>query len=122
MTPGTAVLLVAQGGLGLVALVAGGAKVAGQDSQVEAFERYGYPQWVRLGTGAVELLAGLSLLAAFVGPSVLAPAGGALFGGVLAGAVLTHARVDDPFGELAVPLTLLVVAAGVAVAHLRLPL
>lgn len=49
---------------------------------------------------------------------MLAPAGGALFGGVLAGAVVTHARIDDPFSELAVPVTLLVVAAGVAVAHL----
>lgn len=122
MSPATSVVLVAQAGLGLVALVAGGAKVAGQASQVAEFERYRYPQWLRVGTGAVELLAGLSLLAAFVAPSILAPVGSVLFGAVLVGAVATHARLDDPTSRLAVPLGLLLVATGVAIGHLRLSL
>lgn len=122
MSPTASVVLVVQAGLGLVALVAGGTKVAGQDSQVEEFERYRYPQWLRVGTGTVELLAGLALLAAFVGPSVLAPVGSILFGAVLVGAVATHARVADPASKLAVPLTLLLVATVVVISHLRPPL
>lgn len=122
MSATTTAVVVLQAGLGLVGLAAGGAKVAGQAAQVEEFERYGYPQWLRVGTGAVEVLAGLALLAAFVAPSVLAPVGGVLFGAVLVGAVVTHARLDDPTPKLAVPLALLVVSAAVAISHLWLPL
>lgn len=122
MSPTASVVLVVQAGLGLVALIAGGAKVAGQDSQVEAFERYRYPQWLRVGAGAVELLAGIALLAAFVGPSILAPVGSVLFGAVLVGAVVTHVRVADPTSKLVVPLALLLVATGVVISHLRPPL
>lgn len=122
MTWVTTAVLVLQAGLGLVGLAAGGTKVAGRPTQVEEFERYGYPQWARMGTGAAELLAGVALLAAFLAPSVLASLGSVLFGVVLLGAVVTHARLDDPTPKLAVPLALLVVAGVVAIAHLRLPL
>lgn len=107
-----------QAGLGLVGLATGGAKVAGRPSQVAAFERFGYPQWLRLGTGVAEVGAGLALLAAFVGPSVLATVGSVLFAVVLLGAVATHLRVGDAGPELAVPAVLLFLASLVAATRL----
>lgn len=99
--------LVVQVLLGLVGLAAGGSKVASRDAQVEAFERYGYSQRVRVVTGAVETVAGTALLVASIVGSGVALAGAALFGGVMVGAVSTHVRIDDPVAEWAVPAVLL---------------
>lgn len=120
MSPQSLAVVVAQAGLALVGLVAGGAKVAGRPSQVAVFERFGYPTWLRLGTGLGETVAGLVLLAAFAGSPELAAVGSAVFGVVLLGAVASHARVGDPPSELAVPAVLLLVAALVGASRLGL--
>lgn len=55
--------------LALAMVGAGGAKMGGVESRVEEFQRYGYPQWFRLATGSIELLAGVVLVAGlFVHP------------------------------------------------------
>lgn len=110
MSPVTTAVLGVQALLGLVGLAAGGSKVVGQDAQIEEFERYGYSQWFRILTGGAEIVAGTTLLAAFLAPSGLAPIGGVLFGGVMAGAVVTHIRIDDPVSKAAIPAVLLLLA------------
>lgn len=108
----TVALLGAQALLGLVGVGAGGAKVTHQESQVTEFRRFGYPQWFRVGTGVVEVLAGIGLLAGLLWRPELGWAGGLLLGGVLAGAVLTHVRTGDPPSKTAVPAVLLALTAG----------
>lgn len=103
------VLLGVQGLLGLAMVAAAGSK-AFAESQVEAFEHYGYPQWFRLVTGGVELVAGISLLAGLVVTPTLALGGGLLTAAVMTGAVLTHVRIGDPVRVMAIPASILVVA------------
>lgn len=103
--------------LGAFALLAGGTKVGGTETQVEAFEHYGYPQWFRVVTGGLEIAAGVALLAALVTVPILALAGSLLLVGVMSGAVVTHVRIDDPVSTTAIPAMLLVVSVAVAVAY-----
>lgn len=66
-------------------LMAGGSKLAGVEEHVRNFARYGWPDWLRLVVGAVEVISAVLLLfprAAFFG-------GGALIA-VMAGATYTH--------------------------------
>ncbi|MCK6554242.1 DoxX family protein [Candidatus Binatia bacterium] len=77
----------------LVALfvLAGGGKLAATEQAAAEFARFGYPQWFMLLIGALELLAGLSLLfprSALPGALTLVP--------VMAGAVWTHWRLGEP--------------------------
>ena len=90
--------LVIQVVLGFSFLMAGFGKVVGTQMHVEGFIRWRLPQWFRVVTGILELLASLLLLAGiFV-------AGWALYGAILlvavgVGGVLTHLRVKDSFKE-----------------------
>lgn len=95
--------------VGLIGVGVGGVKVTGQDDQIEEFQRYGYPQWFRIVTGGVEVVAGIALLAGIVWLPEFALAGGVLFTGVMAGAVLTHLRISDPLSKVAIPAILLIV-------------
>jgi uncharacterized membrane protein YphA (DoxX/SURF4 family) len=106
---GTALLGV-QGVLGLAELAAGGTKLAGADSQVEVFEQLGYPQWFRLVTGGLELLAGVGLLVGLVGQPRLALGGSVLAVVVLIGALGSHVRAGDSAGEMVPAAVLLVLA------------
>lgn len=108
-----------QGVLGVVGLLAGATKVTGQQSQVETFERFGYSRRIRLFTGVAEVVAGTALLAGVVAPPTVTLLGAAVFAVVLAGAVVSHARMDDPASELAVPAVLLLLAVTVAVIRFR---
>lgn len=103
--------------LGVVALLAGGTKVGGTGTQVEAFEHYGYPQWFRVVTGSLEMAAGVALLAGLMTVPLLALAGSLLLVGVMTGAVATHVRIDDPVSTTAVPAVLLVTSVAVAVSY-----
>lgn len=86
--------------LGIAMVGAGAAKLAGQDSQVEDFERFGYPQWFRVVTGVLELFAGLGLFAAILLTNPFAVAGAALAAVVLSGAIATHIRAGDPLPNI----------------------
>ncbi|WP_323192058.1 DoxX family protein [Halostella sp. PRR32] len=103
--------LVTQTVLGLVGLVAGGAKVTHQEEQVDEFRRYGYPQWFRIGTGLTEIGAGIGLIAGLVWTPELTAVGALLLSGVTAGAVMTHIRIDDPPSKTAVPAAVFLLSA-----------
>lgn len=78
-------LWVLSGLLAALFLMAGGSKLAGAEEHVQGFARYGWPDWMRLVVGAVEVVSAVLLLiprAAFFG-------GGALIV-VMAGATYTH--------------------------------
>jgi hypothetical protein len=57
----------------------------------------------------VEVVAGIALLVGIVWLPEFALAGGVLFTGVMAGAVLTHLRINDPLSKIAIPAILLIV-------------
>jgi uncharacterized membrane protein YphA (DoxX/SURF4 family) len=96
----------ATGLLGGVFLLSGGTKLAGTEEQVEEFERYGYPQWFRTVTGALEASGGAGLVLGVASP-LAGLVGAGVTTGVMAGAVATHLlRVRDPVEE-AVPAAVL---------------
>lgn len=110
---GTAILSV-QGLLGFAELAAGGSKIVGRDSQIEIFEHLGYPQWFRLVTGSLEVVAGLALLISFFVTPVMALAGGVISFSVLVGALTSHVRVGDEPSQM-VPAVFLLVLATVVI-------
>ena len=71
--------------LALIFLLSGGAKLAGLEFEIEAFQRWGYPLWFMYLIGSIEVAGGIALL--FRRVSALAAAGLAL---MMVGAVMTH--------------------------------
>lgn len=71
--------------LAVVFIASGGAKLAGMEFEIAAFERWGYPLWFMYATGLVEVLGGIGLLIKRVAP--LAALGLAV---MMIGAVATH--------------------------------
>lgn len=61
-----------------------------------------------MAVGAVETLAGIGLLAAFVVSDTLGIAGAAAFGVVLLGAFATHVRVGDEASHMVAPAVFLI--------------
>ncbi|MFB6362266.1 MAG: DoxX family protein [Halobacteriales archaeon] len=110
-------LLGVQGLLGLGELAAGGTKLVGVESQIETFEHLGYPQWFRLVTGGLEVLAGVALLVSFLVAPTLALAGGLLALVVLIGALASHLRVGDEPSEMVPAAVMLLLAAAVVWNH-----
>lgn len=104
--------------LGAAFLAGGGATLAGAAYFKKEFARYGYPQWFRALTGAVEVVSALGLLAGVVYPA-LGALGGLLLAATMSGAVFTHVRIKDPVGQAA-PAAVFLLLALVVVA-LRLP-
>ena len=102
--------------LGLVFLAAGGSKLAGTQMQVANFERYGYPQWFRLVTGAVEVIGAAGLIGGLFAEEV-AVAAAVWLGITMVFAAYTDGRHSPP-AMVAPPLVLL--ALNVAVIVLRL--
>jgi len=89
-------------------LFAGATKLAGMQMHVEAFAKWGYPDWFRLVVGATEVVGGALLLvpgAAFYAAVVLAVE--------MIGAVLTHLTHQEAPNAV-VPLVLFVLLAFVA--------
>lgn len=111
-------LRILQGLLGLVFLGSGGSKLAGSADMVDDFDRFHYPQWFRVVTGAVEVSGALGLLLGLFRPA-LAPLAGLLLGATMTGALATHAKVKDPNDKFAPPTLLLILVALVSVARQR---
>lgn len=106
----TIALWVLSGLLAAVYLLAGGSKLAGAEQHVQGFARWGWPDWLRLAIGAVEVISAVLLLVprvAFLGASALVV--------VMAGAIYTHLfRATGEAGMAVVPLVLLGLNALVA--------
>jgi len=91
--------------------MAGGSKLAGAERHVQGFAHWGWPDWMRLVVGAVEVTSAVLLLiprTAFFGAGTLVV--------VMAGATYTHLFHADG-GMAASPLVLLGLAALVAYAR-----
>src|SRR5258706_5617395 len=100
-------LWLAQVGLALMFLTAGGSKLAGVPAMVSLFDQIGVGQWFRYVTGAIELTAGIALLipsAAIFGAMLLIP--------TMIGAIVVNVLVV-PASPVA-PVVLLLLAAAVA--------
>jgi uncharacterized membrane protein YphA (DoxX/SURF4 family) len=87
--------------LGGMFIMAGGAKLMGNPSQVEHFAQWGYPFWFLYLTGIIEVVGGICLFipkAQFYGIVVLSI--------TMVGAALTHLRAHE-MNAVPVPLILL---------------
>jgi uncharacterized membrane protein YphA (DoxX/SURF4 family) len=95
--------------LGLAFLGTGGSKLGGAQQMKDDFDRFGYPRWFMLVTGAIEVVAALGVLAGIFVP-VLAVLGVLLIAAVMVGAIATHVRMKDPGSKIAPPAVLLTLA------------
>lgn len=100
--------------LGVAFLGAGGQKLAGAEGLKEDFVRYGYPQWFRLVTGAVEVTGALGMLLG-LRCAALVPAAGLLLSSTMVGALATHVRIGDPAKKMVPSAVLLALSAAVLV-------
>lgn len=98
--------------LGAAFLGAGGQKLAATDQMVEEFDRYGYPQWFRVFTGAVEVTGAAGMLAGLFRPA-FAPFAALLLSATMVGALFTHVRLRDPAKNMVPPSVLLALSATV---------
>ena len=87
--------------LALIYLRTGVPKLAGSETWIGMFERWGYPDWLRLGAGGVEVAGAVLLLI----PRT-AVYGAAVLGVVMLGALYTHAA-EGAWTQCGVPLVLL---------------
>ena len=95
-------------------LGSGASKLAGSNEMVDDFDRFRYPQWFRVVTGAAEVGGALGLLLGLFRP-LLTPLAGLLLSATMTGAVATHIRIKDPAKKTALPAVLLGLAVFVAV-------
>lgn len=99
--------------LAVLFLMSGGSKLAGAEQHVQGFAHWGWPDWLRLVVGAVEVTAAVLLLiprVAFFGGSALAV--------VMAGATYTHLfRATGEAGMAVFTIILLSLTALVAFAR-----
>lgn len=109
-------LLITQGLLGLVFLLAGSAKLFGAQQMKDDFDRFGYSGGFRLLTGGLEATAAALLLTGFWWPT-LAGGGAFLVVVVMTGAVWTHVRVGDRVADAVPALVLGALAVWIAVAQ-----
>ena len=109
-------IIILQVVLGLLFVAIGSMTVAGRKMFVENFQRFGYPQWFRVVTGALEVLGGLGLLIGIWFPllAALASAGLTL---VMLGAVFTQVRTRESWQKVAFPLLVGLLAVVVAVSY-----
>jgi uncharacterized membrane protein YphA (DoxX/SURF4 family) len=101
--------------LGVMFIMAGGAKLMGEHSQVEHFAQWGYPLWFLYLTGMIEVGGGICLFipkAQFYGIVVLSI--------TMIGAAVTHLRANE-MSAFPVPLVLLALLVALALT-MRKPL
>jgi putative oxidoreductase len=99
--------------LGLIFLMAGTTKMIGNKMHVDNFVKWGYPQWFRSVTGAVETFGGIGLLIGIWYPGIGGLAGLWLTITML-GALFTHLRIKDKAGATMVPVILMLLSIIVA--------
>jgi len=95
--------------LGLMFIMAGVTKIVGQKMHVDNFAKWGLPQWFRVVTGLIELVAGAAMIVGIWQPSWAAWAGVVLVVTMI-GAVLTHVRIKDTFKNTVNSIVLLVLS------------
>ncbi|MFZ2493387.1 MAG: DoxX family protein [Thermoanaerobaculia bacterium] len=96
-------------------LMAGGSRLAGAERRVQGFAHWGWPDWMRIVVGAVEVSSAVLLLiprASFFGAGALVV--------VMAGATYTHLFRATGEGGMAVATLVLLGLAGL-VAYARRP-
>ena len=99
--------------LGFFFIGSGMTKVLRVASQVENFEKWGYPGWFLPLTGAIEVGAALILLASlFV--NRIATVGALLLACVMCGALYTRIANNEAVPTIVMPAVLLVVALAIA--------
>jgi len=96
--------------LGLTFLFVGSQKLRGAEHMKASFTRFGYPSWLRLLTGVMEVSSGAVMLGGLARPC-LVPMAGAVLGVSLSGALSTHARVGDSPRAFIAPAGLLTLVA-----------
>jgi putative oxidoreductase len=101
--------------LGLAFVASGIPKITGQAAVAANFERWGYPEQIRVAVGAMELLAGALLLVGIAVPAV-AITGFMIIFIIMLGALSTHQRAKDPITQWIPAFVLLVadIALGVS--------
>ena len=87
-------------------LLAGAAKLAGEPTLHDSFVRWGYPTWLRLVTGCLEIIAALMVLLPF---SRLVGAGLAI--AVMVAAAGTHG-LHGEYGQMLPPLLVALFSVG----------
>ena len=89
-----------QGLLALTFLMAGTGKTFGSKMHIEAFTKWGFPQWFRVVTGIVELGAAILLIIGFwnITSAII---GAAILVAIGIGGIITHVRIKDPMKETA---------------------
>ena len=103
--------------LATVFLIAGGTKLMGQRMHVQHFAMWGYPQWFRVVTGAVEVTGAAGLIVGIWAPGVAVAAALWLVATTI-GAVYTDLFRSTERVNAIAPLVLLVLAASVGVLRL----
>lgn len=103
--------------LGVLFLVTGSPKVVGVKYFARAFEKFGYPQWLRVVAGVIEVIGGAGLLAGIWFPPT-ATLGALLIFPVMCGATYTnYVKVNSTNGTG----TLVIVGLVLLSAWLTLP-
>ncbi|MEK4236299.1 DoxX family protein [Paenibacillus sp. FSL H7-0714] len=92
------VSIVLQSLLILAFVMAGSGKVAGSKMHVDNFKKWRLPQWFRVVTGLVEIVAAAVLVVGYWEPS-WAAAGALILGVTAIGGILVHIREKDSFKE-----------------------
>lgn len=103
--------------LGILFLVFGFVKFSSK-RRAEAFDRYGYPQWFRPVSGAIEIIAAILVLYGIINQTSAAW-GGALITIIMIGAIFTQIKIRDPLQKILVPVVVLIL--GVLIMVLNWP-
>ncbi|WP_313467155.1 DoxX family protein [Carnobacterium sp.] len=92
--------------LGIVFLIFGfvkfDAKKRGKD-----FERYGYPQWFRIVSGVIEIIAAILAIYGIVNQTAAAWSG-VVISVIMVGAIFTQIKIRDPLQKILMPVVILI--------------
>ena len=97
------------GFLGTLYIVTGSPKIAGVEYFTQGFEKFGYPQWLRMLAGWMELVGGALMIGGIWFPPA-APLGGLIIFPCMIGATWTnYTKVNSSNGTIVLGLTGIVV-------------